>query len=103
MLQIEDTYALTVRCEFQIVRITSRYAFSMSNFVKRNLRSGHLMRPDHVTFGVIGSSFFENVSNCWLNSYGNFGGTTRRRFFRYLQKKTLRGVTSAPTGARVNM
>ena len=23
-----------------------------------------------MTFGVIGSSFFGNVSNCWLNSYG---------------------------------
>ena len=31
---------------------------TMSNFEKRNLRSGHLMRPGHVTFGVIGSSFF---------------------------------------------
>ena len=30
----------------------------MSNFEKRSLRSGHLMRPGHVTFGVIGSSFF---------------------------------------------
>ena len=30
----------------------------MSNFEKRNLRLGHLMRPGHVTFGVIGSSFF---------------------------------------------
>ena len=25
---------------------------------KRNLRSGHLLRPGHMTFGVIGSSFF---------------------------------------------
>ena len=25
--------------------------------------------------------FFGNVSNCWLNSYGKFGGGTRRRFF----------------------
>ena len=28
------------------------------NFEKRNLRSGHLMWPGVVTFGVIGSSFF---------------------------------------------
>ena len=48
---------------------------------KRSLRSGHLMRPGHVTFGVIGSSFFGNVSNCLLNSYGKFGGAMRRRFF----------------------
>ena len=31
---------------------------TMSNFEKRNLRSGHLLWPGHVTFGVIGSSFF---------------------------------------------
>ena len=45
---------------------------TMSNFEKRNLRSDHLIRPGHVTFGVSGSSFFGNVSNCWLNSYGKF-------------------------------
>ena len=59
---------------------------TMSNFEKRNLRSGHLMWPGGVTFGVIGSSFFENVSNCWLNSYGKFGGATRRRFFAICEK-----------------
>ena len=31
---------------------------TMSNFEKRNLRSGHLMWPGGVTFGAIGSSFF---------------------------------------------
>ena len=31
---------------------------NMSNFEKRSLRSGHLMRPGHMTFGVIGSPFF---------------------------------------------
>ena len=59
---------------------------TMSNFEKRNLRSGHLMWPGGVTFGVIGSSFFRNVSNCWLNSYGKFGGATRRRFFAICEK-----------------
>ena len=48
--------------------------------------------------------FFRNVSNCWLNSYGKFGGATRRRFFRYL-RKTLGGgglkSTPPPAGARV--
>ena len=49
----------------------------ISNFEKRSLRSGHLMRPGHVTFGVIGSWFFGNVSNCWLNSYGYLRNTVR--------------------------
>ena len=44
------------------------------------------MRPGGVTFGVSGSSFFGNVSNCWLNSYGKFGGATRRRFFAICEK-----------------
>ena len=30
--------------------------------------------------------FFEDVSNCWLNSYGKFGGATRRRFFAICEK-----------------
>ena len=72
----------------------------MSNFEKRSLRSGHLMRPGHVTFGVIGSSFFRKWSNCWLNSYGKFGGATRRRFFfRYL-RKTVRGGWNQPPPVR---
>ena len=68
----------------------------MSNFEKRNLRSGHLLRPGHVTFGVIGSSFFRNVSNCWLNSYGKFGGATRRRFFAICEKPQGGGLKSTP-------
>ena len=59
---------------------------TMSNFEKRNLRSGHLIRPGHVTFWVSGSSFFGNVSNCWLNSSGKFGGATRRRFLAICEK-----------------
>ena len=60
------------------------------------------MRPGYVTFRVIGSSFFGNVSNCWLNSYGKFGGATRRCFFCYL-RKTVRGggEINPPAGARV--
>ena len=59
----------------------------LSNFKKWNLRSGHLTWPRCVTFGVIGSSFFFRiVSNCWLNSYGKFGGATRRHFFAICEK-----------------
>ena len=74
----------------------------MSNFEKRNLRSGHLMRPGHVAFGVIGSSFFGNMSNCWLNSYGKFDGATRRRFFAICEKLYGGGVeiNPPPAGAR---
>ena len=68
---------------------------TISNFEKRNLRSGHLMWPGGVIFGVIGSSFFGNVSNCWLNN-GKFGGATPP-FFRYL-RKTWGGITTAVRG-----
>ena len=71
---------------------------TMSNFEKRNLRSGHLMWPGGVTFGVIGSSFFGNVSNCWLNSYAKFGGARRRRFS--LSAKNLRGGGGYPPAVR---
>ena len=75
----------------------------MSNFEKRNLRSGHLLRPGHVTFGVSGSSFFFiNVSNCWLNSYGKFGGATRRPFFAICEKPYGGVEINPPAGARVN-
>ena len=30
--------------------------------------------------------FFLNVPNWWLNSYGKFGGATRRRFFAICEK-----------------
>ena len=42
--------------------------------------------------------FFRNVSNCWLNRYGKFGGATRRRFFRYLRKTWGGRLISAPPG-----
>ena len=55
------------------------------------------MWPGGVTFGVIGSSFFGNVSNCWLNNYGKFGAS----FFLYL-RKTWGGADNRPPGrARV--
>ena len=40
---------------------------------------------------VIVSSFFRNASNCWLNSYGKFGGATRRRFFATCEKPECGG------------
>ena len=50
----------------------------------------------------MGSSFFGNVSNCWLNSYGKFGGATRRRFFAICEKPEGGGVDIRPPGrARV--
>ena len=39
--------------------------------------------------------FFRNVSNCWLNSYGKFGGATRRRFFAICEKP-YGGLKSTP-------
>ena len=61
------------------------------------------MRPGHVTFGVIGSHFFGNMSNCWLNSYGKIGGATRRRFFAICEKPYGGGGVeiNPPAGARV--
>ena len=46
--------------------------------------------------------FFRNVSNCWLNSYGKFGGATRRRFYAICEKP-YGGVeiNPPPAGARV--
>ena len=75
---------------------------TMSNFEKRNLRSGHLMWPGGVTFGVIGSSFFGNMSNCWLNSYGIFGAATRRRFLAICEKLEGGGRITNLGRARVN-
>ena len=47
-------------CTLRVPMSSDRWcAFgTMSNFEKCNLRSGHLMWPGGVTFGVIGSSFF---------------------------------------------
>ena len=43
---------------------------------------------------------FGNVSNCWLNSYGKFGGATRRRFFRYLRKNLSGEADNRPPAVR---
>ena len=44
------------------------------------------------------------MSNCWLNSYGKFGGATRRRFFAICEKPQGGGLKSnPPAGARVNI
>ena len=49
-----------------------------------------------------GHRFFEDVSNCWLNSYGKFGGATRRRFFAICEKPEGGGADNRPPGrARV--
>ena len=40
--------------------------------------------------------FFGNVSNCWLNSYGKFGGATRRRSFAISKKPYGGGVEITP-------
>ena len=99
-IQIVDTYVLTVHCEFQRVRITG-VPLERCQTSKNTTWSGHLMWPGGVIFGVIGSSFFGSVPNCWLNSYGKFGGATRRRFS--ISAKNLRGRKTAPGRARDNI
>ena len=47
-----------------------------------------------------GHRFFGNVSNCWLNSYGKFGGATRRRFFAICEKKPGGGGDIRPPAVR---
>ena len=42
--------------------------------------------------------------NCWLNSYGKFGGATRRRFFANCEKPEKEVDIRPPPGrARVNI
>ena len=93
-------------CPHCTLRVSKSLDFScvfdrLSNFEKCNLRSGHLMWPGGVTFGVIRSSFFGNVSNCWLNSYGIFGGAMRRRFS--LSAKSLMGGADTPPPGRARV
>ena len=95
-IQIVDTYVRIAPCEFQKSLDLWCVFDRLSNFEKRNLRSGHLMWPRGVTFGVIGSSFFfGKVSNCWLNSYGKFGVATRRRFLAICEKPEGGGADRA--------
>ena len=42
--------------------------------------------------------FFGNVSNGWLNSYGKFGGATRRRFFANCESEKPEGADNRPPG-----
>ena len=53
-------------------------------------------------FEVIRSSFFGNVSNCWLNSYGKSGGATHHRFFDIYGKPEGGGgrITAPPPAVR---
>ena len=41
------------------------------------------------------------MSNCWLNSYGKFGGAARRRFFAICEKLYGGVEINPPAGARV--
>ena len=69
----------------------------------KNATWGQVTYCDLVTWplGSSGRRFFRNVSNCWQNSYGKFGGATRRRFFAICEKPG--GVEiNPPAGARVN-
>ena len=47
---------------------------------------------------------FGNLSNCWLNSYGKFGGATRRRlappFFAICEKPEGGGADKRPPAVR---
>ena len=80
---------------------------TMSNFEKRNLRSGHLLRPGHVTFAWsrdIGSSFVYKGVNLLAEQLWQIWRSYAPPFFRYL-RKTLRGVeiNPPPAGARVKV
>ena len=76
-IKIVDTYI----CPYYTLRVSKSldlwYVFKSlwkmqlekRNFEKCNLRSGHLIWPEGVIFGVTESSFFfGNVIYCWLNS-----------------------------------
>ena len=67
---------------------------TMSNFEKRNLRSGHLMWPGGVTFGVIGLSFFQMCQIVGWTAMANLAALRAVAFS--LSAKTLRGLISAP-------
>ena len=70
---------------------------AMSNFEKRNLRSGHLMWPGGVIFGVIGSSFFWKCVKLLAEQLWQIW----RPFFRYLRKTWGGGgLISAPPAVR---
>ena len=64
----------------------------------KNATWGQVTYCDLVTWplGSSGRRFFRNVSNCWLNSYGKFGGATRRRFFAICEKPQGGGGWNQP-------
>ena len=62
---------------------------TMSNFEKRNLRSGHLIRPGHVTFGVSGSSFLEMCQSVGWTAIANLAALRAAVFS--LSAKNLTG------------
>ena len=105
-IKIVDTDALTVHCEFQRVRITGVPLARCQT--SKNATWGQVTYCDLVTWplGSSGRRFFRNVSNCWLNNYGKFGGATRRRFFAICEKPYGGGgglKSTLPAGARVNI
>ena len=59
---------------------------TMSNFEKRNLRSGHLMWPGGMTFGVIGSSFFWKCGKLLAEQLWRIWRRYAPPFLRYLRK-----------------
>ena len=84
--------SLDLRCVFD----------RLSNFEKCNLRSGHLMWPGGVTFGVIGSSFF--FWKCTKLLAAQLWQIWRRYappFFRYSWKTWGGGWYPSPGRARV--
>ena len=64
---------------------------TMTNFEKRNLRPGHLMRPGHVTFGVIGSYFFGKCVKLLAEQLWQIWRPYAPPFFRYLRKTPYGG------------
>ena len=76
---------------------------TMSNFEKRNLRSGHFMRPGHVTFGVIESSFFRKCVKLLAEQLWKIWRRYAPPFFSLSGKNRTGGVeiTPPPAGARV--
>ena len=74
----------------------------MPNFEKRNFEVRSLTATwSRELWGHRVVVFIRNVSNCWLNSYGKFGGATRRRFFAICEKPYGGGgVKSTPPPVR---
>ena len=72
---------------------------TMSNFEKRNLRSGHLIRPGHVTFGVSGSSFLEMCQIVGWTAMANLAAL-RAAVFSLSAKNLTGGLKSPPPPVR---